>query len=123
MTPPAPDLAAVRRDLGGLPAERVEQFVQRAERWWPDLAGAVDELHPGEPGLAEELLGRAATAYAERDPDLHRLDGERLLRPDWLQDPSVFGYACYADRFAGDLAGVARRASTTCASWGSTTCT
>ncbi|MFV0429295.1 MAG: alpha-amylase family protein, partial [Arachnia sp.] len=34
------------------------------------------------------------------------LDQQRLLRPDWLQDPRQTGYVAYADRFATSLAGV-----------------
>ena len=37
----------------------------------------------------------------------YRLD-QRLLTPDWLQQPQMFGYACYTERFAGDLKGVAK---------------
>ena len=37
------------------------------------------------------------------------LDLERSLRPDWFQDPAMVGYVCYADRFAGTLAGVGGR--------------
>ncbi len=33
----------------------------------------------------------------------------RTLGPDWLQAPGQLGYAAYADRFAGDLAGVRER--------------
>ena len=31
------------------------------------------------------------------------------LGPDWFQQPTTVGYAAYADRFAGDLRGVAER--------------
>ena len=48
----------------------------------------------------------AATAYAERSPELKRLDLRRLLEPDWFQHPRMLGYAAYADRFGGDLRGV-----------------
>ena len=32
-----------------------------------------------------------------------------MLRPDWLQDPGLVGYAAYTERFAGDLRGVTDR--------------
>ena len=54
-------------------------------------------------------MRQAAAAFAVRDDDLHRLDLCRVLEPDWFQKPSMVGYAAYADRFAGDLAGVAKR--------------
>jgi amylosucrase len=97
--------------LGGLSPDRRETFGLRLDRYWPDLVSAVAELHP-DTEVASALLTRlaqaAATAYAERPADLHLLDERRLLTPDWLQQPGMFGYACYADRFAGDLKGVAK---------------
>lgn len=60
-------------------------------------------------GLGERLVVLAAGAYSERPGDLARLDEQRILRPDWFQSESMLGYAAYADRFAGDLAGVAER--------------
>ena len=55
------------------------------------------------PAVAQRLVNQAAAAYRDRDPELHRLDERRILAPDWLQDPRMFGYATYADRFAGTL--------------------
>jgi amylosucrase len=113
MSAPPEVLAAAEACLAAGPHltdDRREAFALRLERYWPDLYDAVTLLHP-DPDvaglLAERLVTIAAAAYAERPDDLHRLDQRRLLRPDWLQQPSMFGYACYADRFAGDLAGVA----------------
>jgi len=92
-------------------AERAELFEIRAERWLPDLRGALAELYPPEPAAALErdLLAAAARAYAARSPELHRRDLQRMLAPDWFQRPDMLGYAAYADRFAGDLAGVRRQ--------------
>src|SRR3954453_10101139 len=91
-----------------LSPERRQTFALRLDRYWPDLEAAVRELHP-DPDTADDLLARlvrtAATAYAARPADLHQLDEQRLLTPDWLQRPGMFGYACYADRFAGGLNG------------------
>jgi amylosucrase len=96
---------------GGLSPDRRQAFAVRLDRYWPDLEAAVREIHPDE-AVAGQLLTRlvelAATAYAERPADLHLLDQQRLLTPDWLQQPRMFGYACYTERFAGDLAGVAK---------------
>ena len=105
-------LAASHLDAGGvLSADRRETFALRLDRFWSDLQEAVVEIHP-DPAVSHSLLERlvvlAATAYAERPDDLHRLDLQRLLQPDWLQQPGMFGYACYTERFAGDLAGVAK---------------
>jgi amylosucrase len=110
--PGVPDsiVAASLDALEGLPAHRRATFRARLERWWPDLHDAVAVLHPGDAtAVAGRLVVLAAQGYAERPDDLHALDERRLLRPDWIQQPDRFGYACYVDRFAGDLAGMARR--------------
>ncbi|WP_298508964.1 alpha-amylase family protein [uncultured Nocardioides sp.] len=103
--------AAQLAETGELSLDRRQTFALRLDRYWPDLAAAVAEIHP-DPEVADPLLTRlvraAAAAYAERSDDLHELDQRRLLTPDWLQQPRMFGYACYAERFAGDLPGVAR---------------
>jgi amylosucrase len=94
-----------------LSRERRQTFALRLDRYWPDLEAGVREIHPDRE-VADDLLARlvrtAAAAYAERRADLHELDQRRLLTPDWLQQPRMFGYACYTERFAGDLKGVAR---------------
>lgn len=88
-----------------------ETFLLRLERWWDDLVTGLSGAYPDEDvePLAVRLVDLAARAYVEREPDLRRLDQRRVLRPDWLQDPSMFGYACYTERFAGTLRGVVDR--------------
>ena len=96
----------------GLSRDRRETFALRLDRYHEDLAAALREIHP-DPEIRETLTTRlvelAAAAYAERPDELHRLDAQRLLTPDWLQQPRMFGYACYTERFADDLPGVAKR--------------
>ena len=109
-----PDAAQAARTaaaarLSGLSDDAREVFLLRLDRWWPDLDRAVREVYRSAPDLGLRLVERAADAYAERSADLRRLDQERLLRPDWIQQPDRFGYACYTDRFAGDLPGLADR--------------
>ena len=110
---------------GGLSPDRRQAFALRLDRYWPDLEAAVAEIHP-DPEVAGALLTRlvraAAAAYAERPADLHQLDQRRLLTPDWLQQPGMFGYACYADRFAG-TSRASPSTSTTSRSSVSPTCT
>lgn len=97
--------------LGALPAHRRELFEERLERLLPDLEAALLALY-AEPSLVRDRLVRlAATAFASRSDELHALDLERLLAPDWFQRPEMVGYAAYADRFAGTLAGVGDHAS------------
>ena len=97
--------------LAALSDERRELFALRLDRWWPDLVEGLGALYGAQATreVALRLADHAATAYLVRDPDLHRLDLVRSLRPDWLQQPRMVGYAAYTDRFAGDLAGVRGR--------------
>lgn len=97
--------------LTELSDERREVFALRLDRWWPDLAEGLTAVYGAEQtdDVALSLAELAATAYRDRDTDLHRLDLVRSLQPDWLQQPRTVGYSAYADRFAGDLAGVGHR--------------
>src|SRR4051812_31208944 len=106
---PAEVLTAASSALTGLPHHRRETFLLRLHRWWRDLDDGLRAVYPEHSTLAANLVSLAAVAYAERDPDLLLLDQRRTLEPDWFQSPRMLGYACYADRFAGDLSGTAER--------------
>lgn len=87
--------------------DRQRSFGLRLDRWWADLMSGLLPVYGAASGqLAERLVAAAAQAYLDRPDDLRVLDERRLLQPDWLQDPRMFGYAAYADRFAGGLRGV-----------------
>jgi amylosucrase len=106
-TAPAGVVNASASVLAGLSPERRELFELRLHRWWDDLLDALETLYGDRaPAVAQRLVNQAAAAYRDRDPELHRLDERRILAPDWLQDPRMFGYATYADRFAGTLEAV-----------------
>jgi amylosucrase len=98
--------------LAGLPGRDVDLFLARLRRWWPDLAdglrGPYGDRHDL-PELLEHITVLLAERYRERDEELKLLDLERAIQPDWFQDPAMVGYVCYADRFAGTLAGVGER--------------
>ena len=105
-------MALAREELAGLPAHDAEIFVLRLERYWQDLFdglkppyGAREDFE----GLLERLVRLLAARYAQRPEDLKALDLERNLTPDWFQSERRVGYVFYADRFAGDLAGVSER--------------
>ena len=99
--------AAAAGVLAGMDRVRRRTFELRLDRWWTDLIDPLTLLYGDAAGaLANTLVLAAATAYRDRDEDLHELDERRLLEPDWFQQPAVIGYAAYADRFAGNLAGV-----------------
>ncbi|NHC46256.1 alpha-amylase family protein [Motilibacter aurantiacus] len=108
---PAPAHAAAGQALAGLPEHRRELFAVRLDRWWADLHAGLAAAYgqPAAGDLALRVVRLAAAAYRARDPELHRLDQARTLEPDWFQSPRMLGYAAYADRFAGDLAGVRQR--------------
>ena len=108
--------------LDSLPPLRREVFEARLERWLPDLEEALRPLYVDPGTVARRLVDLAARAFAARTDDLHRLDLRRSLEPDWFQRPEMVGYAAYADRFAGTLAGwpSGRRTSPTS---GCATCT
>ncbi|RRD30080.1 alpha-amylase family protein [Actinomyces bowdenii] len=96
--------------LDPLEAAERDVFLTRVERWYPDLLDGLTVLY-GEAAAetAMTLVERAAHAYAERDPELRRLDLARTLDPAWAQDPGRIGYAAYTERFAGTLRGVEER--------------
>src|SRR3954449_3555584 len=100
-----PTTESVASLLEALPDHERETLELRIERWGDDLVSALVALYPGHDvsALALRLLERAVAGHRQRSPELRRLDQRRLLQPDWLQQPSMFGYACYTDRFAGDL--------------------
>lgn len=106
----APESAHAIADdvLAGAAPDLRETFAIRLDRWWVDLhdglAGVyapVDASH-----LEHRLVRLAATAFLQREPELRRLDARRTLAPDWFQEPEMVGYAAYADRFGGTIAGV-----------------
>ncbi|HEX8095494.1 alpha-amylase family protein [Jatrophihabitans sp.] len=100
--------AAVDSRLAGSPGH--ELFTLRLQRWWPDLHDGLASVYGAQAeATAVRLVEHAAEAYRSRDPELTRLDVVRSLEPDWFQQPEMMGYAAYADRFAGTLAGVADR--------------
>ncbi|GAB94703.1 amylosucrase [Kineosphaera limosa] len=103
--------ATAARACASLPPETAEIFTLRLERWWPDIVGGLADLYPAEQAQATavRLVEAAAAAYVERSPALRRLDIRRSLRPDWLQEPEMVGYAAYTERFAGDLSGIGDR--------------
>lgn len=105
MVTPSPD--ALRR----VAPQRLEMLQARTARWLPDLAVGLREVYGADaaPALTQRLLDLATSTYATRSEELHRLDLARTLQPDWLQDPTMIGYAAYTERFGGDLRGLRER--------------
>ena len=85
-------------------------FQLRMDRYGPDLlSGLTGAYGEAAPELFGRLTSQMRAAFAVRSTELKVLDEARLLSPDWVQRPDTVGYVCYADRFAGSLAGVADR--------------
>jgi len=105
---PGPIHSIAEAELDGRPEHLRETFSLRLDRWWVDLHEGLSGVYS--PDQVTELAGRlialAGRAFADRDPQLHRLDAERTLAPDWFQAPAMLGYAAYADRFGGTIEGV-----------------
>jgi amylosucrase len=98
-------------ELEGLEERDIELFTLRLARWWSELAESWTVVYGGRPdggASLQRLIRTLARRYRDRRPALRTLDLERMLRPDWFQDPSMIGYVCYPARFAGSIAGVER---------------
>lgn len=88
------------------PSPDDEIFDLRLARSAPDLWPMLAALYSGHPGYAaffKALEKAMRKAWADRAPDLKRLDLKRDLEPDWFQRPDMAGYVFYIDRFAGTL--------------------
>ena len=85
----------------------------RIRQWRPDLLTALASAYGSERAehIADRLIAIAREVHDQRPDDLHELDQRRLAEPDWFQRSSMLGYAAYADRFAGTLAGVGKHAA------------
>ncbi len=91
----------------GLPANDVQVLDRRWQRWGEDLIAGLSAVYPPETvARAQQVI---AQGFAARSATLRERDEQRLLQPDWYQQPSMIGYAAYTDRFAGTFKGVQRR--------------
>ena len=83
---------------------------RRVQEWHDDLRSAVEGLYPDRVDeVHAAVVGRVAAAAGSRKAALVALDRQRERRHDWFLEPDRIGYACYADRFGGDLRGVEAR--------------
>jgi amylosucrase len=80
----------------------------RWDRWGPDLVAGLDEIYP-QAGVGERIVDLVVAGHLARSRALRDRDRKRILGQDWFQRPDAVGYACYADRFATTLQGVASR--------------
>jgi amylosucrase len=86
-----------------------EAFLARLHRVRRDLEEPLCDLYGQLHDVAvllRALAGIALDAAASRPWPLRVSDRRREADPGWFQGPEMVGYACYADRFGGTLAGV-----------------
>jgi amylosucrase len=87
-------------------------FLLRLERYFEDLYQPLLALYGQRADFSQQLDALAdllLASYLARPESLLRLDLERHMTPDWFQRPSMLGYVCYADLFAGTLRGVCEK--------------
>ena len=98
----------VARSTAGVSDRDRADIRRRLARWGPDLLNglAVYQRPDRSDRLPERIVDEILGCVARRRPALRELDEQRVLRPDWFLAPEQVGYVCYADRFAGTLAGV-----------------
>lgn len=102
----------VRGPLHRLEPLEQEIFLSRVSLYWPDADRALQLLYSDRSDYeywCRRLLELVAARYAERSAELRLLDLQRQGEPDWFQQPTMLGYVCYVDKFAGTLRGVAER--------------
>jgi len=111
-------LSALERNgaLQRLGARDAAVFRTRLQRHFADAFAPLRALYGHESGeqphfqaLLERLFGIVSEAAEARTEDLRILDHRREVDPDWFLHETMIGYVCYADLFAGDLAGVGER--------------
>ena len=115
--PVAPLLRELVDTVGPLARARLgalegEAFLARLEQVHLDVVEPLEALYGTRTDTAElvrSLVGVALDAAAVRPWPQRVLDRRREVDPAWFQRARMVGYACYADRFGGTLAGVRER--------------
>ena len=101
-----------RRAVAALGAVEGEAVAARLEQHHLDLVEGMHAVY-GAASDTGALVGRlvdlVVAAAAGRPERLRALDRRREVDPRWFQRARQVGYVCYADRFAGNLAGVRQR--------------
>src|SRR5688500_9137991 len=89
-----------------------DAFLARLEHEFLDIFEPIDLLYGDRADTAElvhDLVGLVLDAAVARPAPLRALDRRREIDRGWFQRSRMLGYVCYADRFAGSLAGVRQR--------------
>ncbi len=101
-----------RRYATAMPYSRRAKSLARWDTHSPRLIDLFRTLYADAPrcdaAFQRLLTGMAACTNARSDA-LRALDDARERKPDWFLAQDMIGYTAYADRFGGDLRGVAER--------------
>ncbi len=110
-------MAAIFNHLVSGPLRLVEEFEQeifgiRFQQHFADVVLPLKNLYGDRKDFSSYLyrfLEIAARSYSNRSRELCLLDISRAAQPDWFQQPNMIGYVAYADRYGGNLKGVAEK--------------
>jgi amylosucrase len=83
-------------------------LINRFDRWSQDLWDGLEVAYDAHTVLPQ-VIDVIAKIHKSRNKQLRERDNQRILQPDWFQDPNAIGYVCYTDLFAGDLQGIRKR--------------
>ncbi len=83
-------------------------LINRFDRWSQDLWDGLEVAYDAHTVLPQ-VVDVIAKIHKSRSKQLRERDDQRILQPDWFQDPNAIGYVCYTDLFAGDLQGIRKR--------------
>ncbi|MFS0866462.1 hypothetical protein AB3M83_03890 [Microbacterium sp. 179-B 1A2 NHS] len=81
-----------------------DTFLARLDEHFPDLHAAAADAHVGTEQL-QAMVVAASAAWSSRSLDL-KVHGQRRAAGNVLASPATLGASCFADRFAGNLAGL-----------------
>ena len=103
-------LSAARLRLSKALAEDPDlaSLINRFDRWSQDLWDGLEVAYDAHTVLPQ-VIDEIAKIHKARSKQLRERDNQRILQPDWFQDPNTIGYVCYTDLFAGDLQGIRKR--------------
>ena len=102
-------LAIMAKTAAQTSKDEYELFDLRFERSAADLMEPLTVLygsHPEFQSFISALQKVLRKAWAERPPELRKLDIVRDLNPEWFLSEKMVGYVFYIDRFAGKMTGV-----------------
>lgn len=83
-------------------------LLDRYDRWAKDLWNGISVIYDANL-IMPQIIEVIAQIHKSRSKKLRNRDSQRILQPDWFQDPKAIGYVCYTDLFADDLQGIRQR--------------